>query len=73
MSLELPENCELVEDVVERVQAKDMVYDEEDLEWYEATRWHIGHYVSKFPAVARPSLAPSKPVTPTVKVLRRRR
>jgi hypothetical protein len=76
-----PQTFAVLEDVNERVQTGDMIYDPDDLEWYYATRKQVGSYIGYHTIVARTPdgvktkcvLAPMAATVPTVKrVLRSR-
>lgn len=59
-----PEWYELVEhDINEKVQAGDLIWDEDDEDWLVPLSRYIGHYVSRYAAVARPAtVAPVRTV-----------
>lgn len=70
-----PANFEEVMDVNERVQSGDLIYDAEDLEWYQPTRSMIGKYISCFTSVFRAKKeeapTPTGPVSRRIKRTRR--
>lgn len=45
---------EVIEDVNERVQTGDMIYDADDDDWYYVNRKQVGTYVSQHAGIARP-------------------